>query len=633
MGDVVKVAERPARPVMIYDGECRFCYFWIERWKLWTGDRVEYVSSQEVMEQGRFPEIPESEYDRSVQFVQTDGAVQSGAEGVAESLATRCGLIAKVFRGVPCLAPVAEWGYAMVAKRRMLFSRISSFFFGGNPGLPEYRLTMWLFLRGLGLIYLIAFTSLVSQIMPLSGSEGLVPIAAVMERVENSSASPWQVPTMFWFGAGDGFIHFVCGLGCVLAACVVAGFLTMPSLIGLWILYLSLTQVCTPWLNFQWDILLLEAGAIGIFASRMVWFENPRHLPRPPFITILLARWLVFRLMFASGMVKLLSEDWFWLNSVALTVHYETQPLPNPLSWHFHNLPQWFHMRSCDLMFFIELVVPFLIFLPRNLRIFASGSTVLLMIVIIFSGNYTFFNFLTIVLCIALLDDRVVSWALPGRWKEWFSGEPRPRSHERARWWLRVVPTAGLVVVTVWLSVIFMAPMFKLPRPEFMVGPARGVMQFRIVNSYGLFANMTHERPEIVLEGSHDGETWKAYEFHYKPGDPARRPPIIAPHQPRLDWQMWFAALGQVQHNQWVLTLAVQLLQDKDSAKSFFAVNPFPDAPPKYLRAVVYNYNFTTPEERAASGNWWKRRLKGPYFPPIKLPEVTRTRNIDAGND
>lgn len=612
---------------MIYDRDCRFCRFWIERWRWWTGGRVEFVSSQEVMDAGRFPEIPEAEYERSVQFVQPDGKVLNGAEAVAESLATRCGLIADVFRGVPGLAPVAEWSYALVARRRMLFSRITRFFFGGNVELPQYRLTMWLFLRGLGLIYLIAFVSLWSQIMPLSGAEGLQPIADQVEGLKLATtemsgiAKMWRAPTVFWFGTSDAFIRSVCGLGCVLAFCVIAGFLTMPSLIGLWILYLSLTQVCSPWLNFQWDILLLESGVIGVFAARFAMFENPRRLPKPPFIPILLARWLVFRLMFASGMVKLLSKDPLWLNSTALTVHYETQPLPNPLAWHLHNLPLWFHKWSCNIMFFIELVAPFMIFLPRNLRLFAAGSTIALMVVIIFSGNYTFFNFLTIVLCLALLDDRVVSWFLPSKIRGWFSGESRPpqRSHERVRWWIRFVPTVCLVVVTCWLSVIFVAPMFRLSQPEFMVKPAGRIMQFRIVNSYGLFANMTEERPEIVIEGSDDGENWKAYEFHYKPGDLSRPPPIVAPHQPRLDWQMWFAALGQVQQNRWVVNLSVQLLLNRESAKSFFAVNPFPDEPPKFIRGVVYNYNFTTPEERAETGNWWKRSLVREYFPALTL--------------
>lgn len=618
---MVKVAEKPERPVMIYDGDCRFCCFWIERWKLWAGDRVEFVSSQEIMEQGRFSEIPEAEYDRSVQFVQPDGTVFSGAEAVAESLATRCGLIADVFRGVPGLAPLAEWGYATVAKRRMLFSRITRFFFGSNVELPQYQLTMWLFLRGLGLVYLVAFASLWSQIMPLSGSDGLVPIVGTMESLEAASASVWRVPTVFWISSSDGFIHFVCGLGCVLAVCATAGFLTMPSLSGLWLLYLSLLQVCSPWLNFQWDILLLEAGVIGIFAARWSVFDDPRRLGKPPFIPILLARWLVFRLMFASGVVKLLSKDPLWLNSTALTVHYETQPLPNPFAWHLHNLPQWFHVWSCNIMFFIELVVPFMIFLPRNLRVFAAGSTIALMVVIIFSGNYTFFNFLTIVVCLALLDDRVVRRFLPRKITGLLKGEVPRDCRADLRWWLRTVPTACLVVMTLWLSVSSMSRTFRMAPPAWIAGPVVHVEQFRIVNGYGLFANMTEGRPEIVLEGSNDGETWKVYEFHYKAGDLARRPPIVAPHQPRLDWQMWFAALGHVQQNPWVWSLALQLLQNQESAKSFFAVNPFPDQPPKHLRAVVYNYQFTTPEERASTGHWWKRTPVRLYFPPVQAPE------------
>ncbi len=398
MGDEFNVADRPDRPVVIYDGECRFCCYWVERWKAWTGGVVDFVANQEAEVAARFPEIPGAEFDRAVQLVLPDGRVLSGAGAVAESLATRWSWIRSLFHGLPGLAAVAELGYGLVARHRGLISRVWRLFWGSRPELPEYRVTAWLFLRGLGLVYLIAFWSLWGQIIPLSGEHGIMPIADRMEAMRTNAgdlgagAKMWRVPTVFWMGSDDRFIKGVCALGCVLAGCVIAGLLTMPSLAGLWILYLSLVKVCVPWLGFQWDILLLEAGFLGAFVARLAVFEDPRRLCAPRLIPLLLVRWLVFRLMFASGMVKLLSGDAMWADWTALTVHYETQPLPNPLAWHIHHLPMWFHKLSCGIMFGIELVLPFGCFLPRRLRLITGVATAALMGVIIGTGNYAFFE-------------------------------------------------------------------------------------------------------------------------------------------------------------------------------------------------------------------------------------------------
>lgn len=503
---------------------------------------------------------------------------------------------------------------------------------GGESGMPEYRVTGWLFLRGLGFVYLIAFWSLWTQIIPLSGETGIMPIADRMEAMRAGTGELgvweriWQVPTVFWLAAGDGFITCVCAMGCVLAGCAIVGFLTMPSLAGLWILYLSLVKVCVPWLGFQWDVLLLEAGLLGVLMSRMGVFDDPRQPRAPRVVPLLLVRWLLFRLMFASGMVKLLSGDAMWGDWTALTVHYETQPLPNPLAWHVHQLPLWFHKLSCGIMFGIELVLPFFFFLPRRLRLFAGIATVALMGVIIGTGNYTFFNLLVIVLCLSLMDDRFLFQLLPKHWRSRIGGKdstaagPAPK----LRYQLRTMATAMFVGVTICFSAIYMLPMVKLKAPAFLHRWAGKVGQFHFLSSYGLFAVMTKERPEIVIEGSDDGLVWKTYEFLYKPGNLQRDLPFVAPHQPRLDWQMWFAALGNMQQNEWLAMLAIRLLEGELKVTKLLAVNPFPERAPRFVRAQLYRYNFTSAEERAVDGTLWKREFVGMYLRPISLANVRR---------
>lgn len=619
------VANAPNQPLLIYDGDCRFCCFWVERWKNWTAGQVVFEPSQNEELVAKFPEIPKEAYDEAVQLILPDGRVLSGAAAVAESLAGRFPLVRNVFESVPGLSAVSEWTYSRVAKNRGICSTIWRIFYGSHPEVPSYGLTSWLILRGLSLVYLIAFASLWSQILPLSGSEGIAPIANQMPGMEKMlmplsfPEKFWRVPTLFWFGYSDGMLSGVCAVGCVLSVLAFLGIGTRLCLVGMWLAYLSFFHVCSPWLSFQWDILLLEAGVIGIFLARSGWLENPLRPKAPAFVPLLLMRWLVFRLMFASGMVKLLSKDETWWNLTALSVHYETQPLPNPIAWHLHNLPLWFHKVSCGIMFGIELVLPFFIFLPRRLRLIACGATIALMVVIVISGNYTFFNLLTIVICLSLLDDRAVAALLPKRLIERISTAPVLLDNRDAhlRFWLRTGATAAFAGVTLLISSVHMLPLIGVGVPDSMLRAARPVQQFVLVNGYGLFANMTERRPEIVLEGSNDGVTWQAYEMPHKPGDPSRRPSVVAPHQPRLDWQMWFAALGSPPQNRWLEGVVVGLLKGNEGILSLFSRNPFPDDPPRFVRGAFYDYRFTSREERRETGDWWKRESLGFYFSPV----------------
>jgi hypothetical protein len=330
-----------------------------------------------------------------------------------------------------------------------------------------------------------------------------------------------------------------------------------------------------------------------------------------------LLRWLLFRLIFSSGVVKLTSGDPSWRNLTALNYHYETQPLPHLFSWYAHQLPQQFQKMSVVMMFVLELIVPFLIFAPQHLRRIAAAALIAFQLAIMATGNFAFFNILTIALCVLLLDDQV--WCF----RSFSDRRSAAKSFDRhsAPWpkWV-IAPVASIVVL---VTSLIMLELFRLdvdwPRP---LRSLHGILApFSSLNSYGLFAVMTTTRPEIVIEGSRDNVTWQAYEFKYKPGDLGRVPRFVAPYQPRLDWQMWFAALGNYQDHPWFASFCKRLLQGKPEVLSLLAKNPFPDAPPRYLRALLYEYHFTDFSSRAASKHWWRRELEGLYCPVLSLPD------------
>lgn len=465
----------------------------------------------------------------------------------------------------------------------------------------------FLFLRALALIYLAAFLSLNSQILGLAGHNGIVPAEQFMANVR-AYADQRQLgisryllePTLCWISASDAFLRGLCVAGILTSLLLLVGIATPVCLAALWVLYLSLTSVCGVFLQFQWDNLLLETGFLAIFLGPFNLFSRPSRERNPPMIVVWLLRWLLFRLMFQSGCVKLLSGDQLWRDLTALTVHYETQPLPTWIGWYAHQLPLWMQKVSCAVMYFIELVIPFLIFTPRRIRFWAVPPLVGLQLLIILTGNYCFFNWLTIALCLFLLDDQMLRRPL---------ASAPPLSRRLLIAWNVVLGTLSAFIGLLTLMLMFRS------LPNAMLPVYRAVAPFRSINSYGLFAVMTPSRPEIVVEGSRDGKTWTAYQFKYKPQELDRRPRFVAPHQPRLDWQMWFAALGDYRGNPWFVNFCVRLLQAKPEVLALLSKNPFPESPPLYIRAVVYDYRFT----KLGTTGWWRRELKGDYLPPISL--------------
>ncbi len=396
---------------------------------------------------------------------------------------------------------------------------------------------------------------------------------------------------------------------------MVAGIAPALLLAVLWAFYLSLVTVGGDFLAFQWDILLLEAGFLAIFLAPLGL--KPGLGSAPPKAIVWLLRWLLFRLMFSSGAVKLLSGDPTWRDLTALGYHYWTQPLPTWVAWYVNLLPDWFDTVSCALLFAIELGAPVLIAAPQGYRLVAFSALVFFQVLIFLTGNYCFFNLLTLALCVLLLDDRV--W--PDRRRGRIEG-----ARASGRWeWPRFVvfPVAGLVLV---LSIVrtFDPSRAGVAWPESLVELRRLAAPFGIVNGYGLFAVMTTTRPEIILEGSADGETWTEYQFRWKPGALERAPAFVEPHQPRLDWQMWFAALAPFGESPWFVAFVHRLLEGSKPVAALLGTNPFPDTPPRYVRAVLYDYTFTDLRDGEATGRWWRRERKDLYLPAVSLDSFRR---------
>jgi predicted DCC family thiol-disulfide oxidoreductase YuxK/uncharacterized membrane protein YphA (DoxX/SURF4 family) len=619
-----RIASPPPKPLLIFDGDCGFCRRWAARWQRATGDAVAYLPFQDDTAAKKYPEISREDFARSIHLLLPDGAVHTGADAVFRSLAAGGAerWLFWCYRKIPPFADLTELVYEEVAAHRQFLSRLDRFFLGTDTAPRQHLLTRWLFLRGLALIYLIAFASLWMQLDGLIGSQGIVPAQDLMAAVKKTASEQHLglalvhlFPTLCWWSASDRALHWQCGAGLALSILLLAGIAPAPALFLLWAVYLSLSAVANPFLYYQWDTLLLETGFLAIFLAPLQWRERPSRQPGPSRLALWLLRWLLFRLMFESGWVKLAGGDESWRHLTALRVHYETQPLPTWIGWYAHQLPATAQSVCCFLLFLIELAVPFLIFCGRKPRLLAAAIFTLFQAAILLTGNYTFFNWLAILLCLSLLDDGAFRKIAPERF---LHPLPRPPG---ARWpWKLTAPLAVLVVAMTALTLPMPGPVAQaLPRG--WVALFRWLAPFRTFNSYGLFARMTPTRPEIILQGSNDGQTWQDYIFKYKPGDLQRRPPFVAPFQPRLDWQMWFAALSPLDQNRWFVSLANKLLTNSPPVVALLARNPFPQAPPKYIRALLFQYHFTDPSTRRATGQWWRRDYMSVYLPQLSLAD------------
>jgi lipase maturation factor 1 len=619
-------------PVLTYDEESKVCRAAIDRWRLACGQVISFAPFERVKEQ--FPAIAGKIGQDSVYLVDKDERIYRGAEALMRT-AAHCGRkrwLLRLYLRLPLFAPVATGMYQLAAVSRGPLTIVRRIWYGRDLKLPTYHISSALFLRLLGLVYLIAFISLWTQIDGLIGDHGILPEANFLDAAQQFFAQQnppqsalWNLPTLAWINPHSGFLNFLCGSGALLSVLLMLGILPLPALILLWVDYLSLFHAGQVFLGFQWDILLLETGFVGIFLGPFTVrsrFLSDRH---PPRLAIWLLWWLLFRLMFESGIVKLTWNAWLkgpdgapvsntWSSLTALDFHYWTQPLPIWTSWYAAQLPQWFQKMSVVFVFIVELGLPWLIFGPRLLRYIAFGGITLLMLLIAGTGNYNFFNLLTILLVLALLDDRVWPRFLQRR----IRGTDWPALASPTRWRsLVLVPFAGLAVLLGTLQLKEAVSPREQPQPS--LESRLNIAQFCLVNHYGLFRQMTETRPEILIEGSVDAIEWKSYEFRWKPGDLSRAPGFNSPHQPRLDWQMWFEALRleQVHHatgnidprlaSPWFQSFLLKLLKGEPAVVGLLAKNPFSDAPPKLIRISLYQYHFTDAAERQRTGHWWRR--------------------------
>jgi hypothetical protein len=589
------------QPLLIYDGRCGFCRIWIDYWKRLTGEHVDFAPSQEVGD--RFPQIPPKAFAEAVQLVRPDGSVASGARAVFETLGRE-----RIYESSRLVAASSEAAYRFIARRRSFFYWLTRLTFGKRIEPARFALTQWLFLRLLAAIYTVAFASLAVQVTGLLGEHGISPAHDFFDRVGTSLGWMrfWAAPSVFWWNSSDKVLVGGAWMGVGLGAILFIGRLERLALVLLYALYLSFSLAGQDFLSFQWDALLLEVGFLAIFFGRTRTTQK----------TIAwLYRWLGFRLYFLSGFVKLASHDPTWRSLSALDFHYWTQPLPTIVAWYVDKLPRTVQHASTFMVLAIELGAPFLIFMPRRIRFFGASLLLGLQALIFATGNYTFFNLLSAAITVFLFDDqalRGIVWT-PRRVREWVMTEPA-RTGRAGR-----LAAAALTLLILPLGFVRIIENVTRELPDPVELLARYTSPFQVVNSYGLFAVMTTERLEIVVEGSDDGERWQAYEFPYKPGDVRRAPRWAAPYQPRLDWQMWFAALGDYRTNPWFVTFVERLLEGSPEVAALLEKNPFPDHPPRYVRAVTYDYTFSTWDEHRQTGAWWHREPHGEYLPTVGL--------------
>ncbi len=474
-------------------------------------------------------------------------------------------------------------------------------------------LTRFLILRLLGLVYFVGFLSAALQVLPLIGSNGLLPVGAYLERLESHFGS-WgegfvQVPTIFWFDSTDTALIGALYIGAVLSAAVVLGFANGIILTVLWVLYMSLTNIGQDWYSFGWEIQLLETGFLAIFLVPLV---DGRPFPRtpPPTPVIWLFRFLAFRIMLGAGLIKI-RGDACWRDLTCLDYHYETQPVPNPLSRLLHHMPGWFQKIGVLFNHLNELILPWFVFWPKVARHVAGAVMLSFQLVLILSGNLSFLNWLTMVPILACFDDSLLRRILPSRLVS--AAEEASADSKTSR-----PQQLAAYAVTILVGVLSLGPLSNLWSERQVMNTSFD--RLHLVNTYGAFGSVGQERYEIIFEGTADSELvpetdWKAYEFKCKPGDPSRRPCVITPYHYRLDWLIWFAAMSSPDNYPWSVHLIWKLLHNDSGALSLLANNPFPDRPPRFIRARLFRYTFSP----LGSDSWWERSELGTWLPPVSV--------------
>jgi Lipase maturation factor len=484
---------------------------------------------------------------------------------------------------------------------------------------PSYWLVRFLLLRLLGLVYLFAFLSIARQIVPLIGSDGLLPIQPLLDVASDQLGSSWrgffQSPSLFWLGAPDAALEALAWAGVGLSLAVLAGYANALILAALWALYFSFVTIGQDWFAYGWDSQLCETGFLAMF---LVPLLDARPFPRrrPPKLVILLFRWLVLRIMLGAGLIKLRGDP-CWEDLSCLATHFETQPLPNPLSRAAHLLPDGVLAFGVIVNHVSELIAPLFVFGPRRARLIAGLVMVGFQLVLIATGNLSLLNWLTIVPILACFDDQFLARFTPRRLRERIDAARSAAAPSRAQ----RCAVAALFAVYLVLSV---QPLINLISSDQKMNYSFN--RLHVASAYGAFGSMFDQRIEIVFEGTAEatdppgGEaTWHEYEFPCKPGDPMRRPCIAAPFQYRLDWQLWFASRASIRDYPWTAHLVWKLLHNDPTTLRLLSHNPFPAQPPRRIRALLYRYHFAAPDN--PTGAWWHRQLLTTWFPPVSAAD------------
>jgi lipase maturation factor 1 len=494
-------------------------------------------------------------------------------------------------------------------------------------GSANHFLARWLFLRALGLIYFSAFFALLFQIRGLIGLQGILPAADYLQAARNLGLLRfWYIPSLYWFSGTDHMLMATCWIGLIASLILVANLWPRAMLLICFCCFLSFVSAAQDFSGYQSDGMLLEAGFLALFLAPPGLFPGLGRKHSPPHAVLFLLLWEWFRIYFESGVVKLESGDPTWRNLTAMYEYYQNGPLPTWIGWYLQHLPHWFHIATAAATLLMELILIWMAFLPHRWKIVCFFVVTVWQIGVIATANYAFLNYLVLVLAVLLLDDRFLQQFLPSRWQNSMDLTDSTRTDEEAKEVGNALTVLRVSVVSVLLTWIFYAtaaPLVQMfwheaPLPT---KPVAALEPFRIANTYGLFAVMTPHRYEIEFQGSNDGEHWVSYPFRYKPQELTARPRIYAPYQPRFDWNLWFASLGTWQQNPMVPRTEELLLEEDPAVLKLFAGNPFPNTPPRFVRAVLWQYWFSTPEQKHSTGVWWQRQLVGAYAPTLaRLP-------------
>ena len=589
--------------VLIYDGDCQLCDYSVSFWRSLIDHKIPARSYQDVSDQYAY--IPIDVFKKSVVFIDSDNHVYTGFGAIFRSLRS-----VFVYRWCDWLyqhsylfQTIMDRLYRFCASNRSVIYRCIVFFRGHKSESSSYGSALWIFKRGLAVSFFIALISLLTQVLGLFGSNGILPIKETASLL-----------SLFSFSTSDAFILGMCWTGLIASICLFLGFWEWGALVLLWLIYRTFVAHTYVFLWYQWDILILELTLLTIISTKPFRFFSWSFRQNPRFLIRFAYKFLVFRLMTMSGVAKLISSDGSWSNLTALFYHFQTQPLPTMMSWFAHQSPSWLLHLGCLMVLVIECVVPFFIFGPRRFR---HGATLLLIgfqLLILATGNYGFFNLLTIVALLMCLDDTWLGFFVSGQFRK-----PLMSRYALVVYFMQTLVLVLFIGCSLFIDLNRVFPdSFK--RFDFF---RHRIQSTATIGSYGLFANMTTVRRELLFYGSLDQAEWVPFPLKYKPNLPKQAPQFLWFSMPRLDWQLWFSSLEPYRPNAWINQLALRLLEGSSTVGQLFLNSPLiHNQAPRHIMVTIQEYRFSSFAEKRQTNHWWIRGNQYVYMPIISLNQV-----------